>query len=83
MKQDIVWQTVYGNLKSVCRVSRALRKKIMTGFFIEVSELSTEEGDRLISSPNLEKKKMCKELECGQPVYRVCLMGPSRKRSNV
>lgn len=78
MSNDLIWQVVYGNLRSICRVSRALRRKYMNGFYIEVEEMPLAELNTIEFT---KMNTMTSNMRMTEPVYKLSLVGPSRKKS--
>jgi hypothetical protein len=44
---DYLYETCYGNIGSVARVNRAMKKKIFSDFYLVVTELDKAESNRV------------------------------------
>jgi hypothetical protein len=58
---DVLYSVGYGYHTSVCRVNRALKKKIFKGYFLEVIELDKDQKKAIMGLDN--------KLSCGPGRY--------------
>ena len=74
---DVLYATRYGPLTAVTKVSKAMKKKIFSGYFIEVTELDAHESERC----SVTKEKWVigvKDFSRIVPLFRIELWGPAK-----